>query len=188
MELEDDMTKVYDPIQTITVSDNSTSVVNFTSIPQTFTDLRLVCSFSYFNTGLGGGNNFIFRFNSDATASRYREAGIRIFSTTSNPITGYIDSGSSGYLRSNMSISSDRHAIVIIDISGYTNSYSKGISVMGTGFSGTGVAGQTSASAAHTNASYFYGGSATPAITSINLLFNSPYNFQATSYFTLYGI
>lgn len=179
------MTKVYDPIETITVSNNSTSTVNFTSIPQTFTDLRLVCSFSYFNTGLGGSSDFTFRFNSDTATGRYREAGVRL-GVGSTSFSGYLNSGSTANFRCNVSISSDRHAIVIVDISGYTNSYSKGVSIAGTGFSGTGVAGQTSTSVAQSNGSYFYGGSATPAITSINI-FNA-LNFQANSYFTLYGL
>jgi hypothetical protein len=54
------MPQTYTPIATITINDSTTTTLNFTSIPQTYTDLVLVC-----NYGLSGGDLY-FRLNNDS--------------------------------------------------------------------------------------------------------------------------
>ena len=59
------MTATYDPIATTTVSSTANTIV-FSSIPNTFTDVRLVLV----GTGSTAGLNVYYRFNGD-TASNY---------------------------------------------------------------------------------------------------------------------
>lgn len=60
------MAKTYTPISTVTINNSSTTTLDFTSIPQTYTDLVLVC-----NYGLSGGDLY-FRLNNDGgTGSLY---------------------------------------------------------------------------------------------------------------------
>jgi len=56
----------YVPIQAITLS-ASTSSVDFTNIPQTFTDLIIVASARYVSTNTGQGLGI--RFNGDTTSN-----------------------------------------------------------------------------------------------------------------------
>lgn len=53
------MPKTYTPISTVTINNSSTTTLDFTSIPQTYTDLVLVCSY-----GLSAGDLY-FRINND---------------------------------------------------------------------------------------------------------------------------
>jgi hypothetical protein len=53
------MPKTYTPISTVTISNSSTTTLDFTSIPQTYTDLVLVCSY-----GLSAGDLYM-RLNGD---------------------------------------------------------------------------------------------------------------------------
>jgi hypothetical protein len=64
MELKDNMATTYEKIQSTTLGTNS--AINFTSIPGTYTDLRLVLN-AFWTTG--GPSDLMIRFNSDSTSN-----------------------------------------------------------------------------------------------------------------------
>ena len=82
------MAVTYDKIATSTVSGSSTTNVEFTSIPGTYTDLILVASFS-----MSANDEFLITFNSDSGTNYSRTYIIGDGSTTSsvrNTNTNYI--------------------------------------------------------------------------------------------------
>lgn len=181
------MAKTYEPIQTVTVANNTTTTINFSSIPQTYTDLRLVGCYSYYNTGLGGSDTLMFRVNADANSGRYNYSYARAYLGSFNTSYSFgnaarFDLGSLSYEYS--------PSIAIIDFCGYTTSTGtnpKGIIGIGAGVFGTGTAGQSNLINTMMTGSYVVSGGTIPAITSIQLIYNT-YYFKQGSKFTLYGI
>lgn len=107
------MPTTYEPIATTTLS-SSGSTVTFSSIPATYTDLRLVCN--YFTTG--SASYLQMRFNSDTT-STYSGTNLNGNGTTAssnrNTATGYF------YINSQHA-ATDIPALVTSDIFSYAGS------------------------------------------------------------------
>lgn len=74
------MPSTYEPIATTTLT-TSASTISFTSIPSTYTDLKLILVL----LGTSSGSDFTFRFNSD-TGSNYRT---QIFGASSDPYASF---------------------------------------------------------------------------------------------------
>ena len=103
------MAKTYEPIQVLTTTNATTNSVTFTSIPQTYTDLVLVCSVlgatnanwtvtGQYNSDTAGNYSFtsLNGNGSSAASSRapnythFQVAGINGGINTSTPVTGIL--------------------------------------------------------------------------------------------------
>jgi hypothetical protein len=158
----------YTPIATYTVTGSSTSTYTFSSIPSTYTDLRVIASVK--NTG---GGSMQMQFNSD-TASNYSQT----------LLIGDGSSATSTRASSNTQIefswydtSSTNYGVYIADLMNYANTttYKTILTRMGLASSNT-IANVA-----------LWRKSPIAAITSITLKLNS-FNFAADTTFTLYGI
>jgi hypothetical protein len=80
-------------IQTVTLTGTQANI-DFTSIPQTYTDLKLVYSLRSNDTNANGGNFFYFQFNNTGftglTARAVGGNGSSVFSTSGN-VYGYMN-------------------------------------------------------------------------------------------------
>lgn len=166
------MPTTYEPIATQTLGGNTTSVT-FSSIPQTYTDLRLSITYNLTSTNIGR-----IRFNSDSGANysaKYLIAmGSSIYSRSQSSLT-YIDFG-----YELTAPGSSVYTFSLLDIFNYTGSTRKTMI-------GQMSNDQNSASgSSERNAGIWRD---TSAITSIEIgAVNPSVQFRANSTFTLYGI
>ena len=106
------MAVTYDPIATVTMS-GSSSTTTFTSIPQTYTDLRLICSF----TGVSGCNfSTAVGNNSIDTGSNY--SCVRLYGTGSSATSNLQTNNT--YYTGNITVGANG-SNSIIDIMNYSN-------------------------------------------------------------------
>lgn len=163
------MTATYDCIATTTLG-SAASPITFTSIPSTYTDLRLVL---VFNTGGASGNtNARITFNSDTTAN-YSKTNLRGTGTSAlsqrDTSANYIDIGQA--LSVNWGLST-------MDIFSYAGSTYK--TALTQGNSNSTTSGNVYREVALWRS--------TSAITSITITSSSSNNFRAGTIATLYGI
>jgi hypothetical protein len=161
------MPKTYTPISTITINNSSTTTLDFTSIPQTYTDLVLVC-----NYGTSGGDLYM-RLNNDTANYSDTELGGNGTSAYSGRL-----SNRSGYYINNQGITRPGPATTtIVNFQNYANTTTfKSILWRG---SDVGVSIE-----AHVGL-----WRSTAAITSINfIMINVSGTITPGSQFTLYGI
>ena len=103
------MARTYEPIQTLTTANATTNSVTFSSIPQTYTDLILVCSVlgatssawtvtGQYNSDTAANYSFTSMLGNGTTlsssrstgASNFQVAGILGGLSTTNPVTGIV--------------------------------------------------------------------------------------------------
>jgi hypothetical protein len=164
------MPKTYTPITTLTINNSTTTTLDFTSIPQTYTDLVLVCSY-----GLSGGDLY-FRLNNDGgTGNLYSDLEIY-----GNGATAGVSalSNRSGYYLNDQGITRPGPATVsIVNFLNYTNTTTYKNVLWRSSDSGVSVE-------AHVGS-----WRNTAAITSINfIMINVSGTITPGSQFTLYGI
>ena len=160
----------YTPIATLTGDGITTKSLTFSSIPSTYTDLKIVC-----NATVNGGSlldGFFMRFNGD-TATNY--------STTAIVGTGSAASSSRTTSSATMSIgtvSGSEMVNTLIDVQNYSNTSTYKTALIRNNNAGF--------------ATYAYAGlwRSTAAINSITLFHTNggAYYFTSGSTFTLYGI
>jgi len=158
--------------KTLTVD---TAAINFTSIPQTYADLNLICSHRID----AGGNADIFYVRFNSSASTYRARAMYKDSTTS-AAQGYgASSGAWAGFVGGASMTSNTFGRASIYIPDYTNSQTKGYSVDWTTETNT----NTQWMGLH---ALLWDG--TSPINEINITTTGTNKFIAKSTFYLYGI
>lgn len=181
------MAKTYEPISTVTATNNSTTILSFTGIPSTYTELSVSGSFSFYNTGLGGSNRIAIRLNDDTTNSNYWTTAMR--GQASGYTNAYVNGGYPGfYIESFGFDQADGTGSLYFDIMGYKENtwtaYRSGIYRSG-GVIGTGVVGGFTPHAAQGSLSYV---GASGIVNKISILAGSDsFPFKQNSTFTLYG-
>jgi hypothetical protein len=170
MELKDNMPSTYEKIQTYTLG-SAASSIDFTTIPATYTDLRIVWVYK----PVTASNYPYLQFNGDTSA-------IYSFLTLYGNGTAGGGTGSPGstgaFLLGNVAAPTTQWQVNTIDVFSYTggafksllNTYSGDINGSGTVSYGTNL------------------WKSTAAVTSIKLLFNGGSNIATGSSATLYGI
>ena len=83
---------IYNLISTVTVGSGGAATISFSSIPATYTDLKVVASLRA--TGSRGEDAVLIRFNSDSTAANYTARTIR--GNGSATSSEYLTSGFAG--------------------------------------------------------------------------------------------
>jgi hypothetical protein len=164
------MALTFDNIATVTLS-SATNVVTFSSIPQTYTDLRIYCS------AIATVSNTYIRFNNDSTTNNYLTGEIFTEPTTGVAISEFTAIWN-GYI-SQWDQTAQSHSI--LDVFNYTNT-----SKFKNTFSHTGE-GRTTFT---TRGVAMTGGTwkNTSAINSISYFAGSAGNWSIGSVFALYGI
>ena len=161
------MAATYEPIATVTASGGSSTQLVMSSIPDTYTDLVLICSINYDSTS----SNILLRYNGDS-GSNYSTT-ILSGNGSSATSAGYSNS-SSGWLTDYYGGTANEYFTKIINIMNYSNNTTYK----------TAIARSSSASReAEAGVGLWR---STSKITSITLI--SGANFNAGSTFTLYGI
>lgn len=169
------MANTFKKIQTVTVGSSGASSIEFTSIPQTYTDLRIVLSARSLQGNIYGGGAL--QFNSD-TGSNYK--WVRARGDGSNVASDYSSSATSitNWDVAGANATASVFGTVIFDILNYTSSNYKSIFLEYTG--------ENNATEAHMGMNTGIWTS-TSAITSIKL-FSSGNNYVQYTTATLYGI
>lgn len=171
------MATTFVKIASVTVGSGGTSTIDFSSIPQTYTDLKIViCARSSRNTGTS--TNLSLKFNSNTTSYSNRQ----LFgngSTVSSQTNTYTDSGLIGVQTQDTDTASVFSSSEVY-IPNYTSSNYKS-------WSADSVRENNAASGGLTlNAGLW---SNTAAITSVSLIMeNGTFNFMQYSTAVLYGI
>lgn len=163
------MAETYSQISTTTFA-SAASSATFSSIPATFTDLRMVI---YVPTSASSSGDFSARFNG-ATGNVYRDHSLQSNGTavSSNP-----SSGSTVYLSNANIITSNTYPVFItLDIMNYTSSKYKGYLIVGSGNR------DSTGSVTRAGGTFLD----TTAISSI--LISSTVNFSIGTQMSLYGI
>jgi hypothetical protein len=168
------MANTYTLIEAKTLSAD-TAAINFTSIPQTYTDLQLLCSHRM--DASGNSDVFYVRFNS--SASTYRARGMYKDSVTVSAQGYGASSGAWAGIIGGASMTSDTFGSASIYIPSYTNSQTKGYSVDWT------TETNSNTQWMGLNALLWDG---TSAINEINITTTGTNKFITKSTFYLYGI
>ena len=168
----------YKLIETVTVGSGGAASIAFTSIPQTYTDLKVVASLRA--TGSRGEDALLIRFNSDSTAVNYAVRTIR--GNGSVVSTEYIASGFAGmYIGEFNGGASTASSFTSTEIyvPNYTSGNQKSIS--------TDIAEEANQTLAyiHLIAGLWNG---TAAVTTITFTDHNANNFAEYSSASLYGI
>jgi hypothetical protein len=164
------MPATYEPIATTTLG-SAASSITFSSIPGTYTDLRLVFTY-YVDTG---SLYSTVRFNSDS-GSNYSYT--QIFGNGSSASSGSSTNNSNTWLSTGDTISTSLMGMGTMDIFSYAGSTNKTVLVTGSyDKNGSGVTGRLVSLWRSTS-----------AITSITIGLSGSGNYVAGSTATLYGI
>ena len=160
------MATTFTSIATTTVA-SATAAVNFNSIPQTYTDLRVV-----FNILSNGSNYAYYRLNNDDSGSYGQQV---LYSSPSGTITVRNLSLTTMYLNYNYSLNSTAYTTGSVDLNSYSeNTFNKTALIQ----SFRAQVGMEASAGIRFNDA---------AITSINIACQ-PGLFEVGSTFTLYGI
>jgi hypothetical protein len=164
------MASTYTPIATYTVSGSSTASYTFSSIPQTYTDLKLICSVSS-----SSGNAMLVRLNGVTGTSYSQTRILGTGSAASSATTGNLTRWASDAVATTSSV----FGVCTIDFLNYANT---------TNYK-TALFRDNDNLYVAASVKLFRGstGSSTEAISSI-LLYPDAGNWTAGSTFTLYGI
>ena len=162
------MPATYEPIAAVTVASSSSSVLVMSSIPSTYTDLRLIITGTTNNP-----TNPVFQFNSD-TGSNYSMTYLS--GTGSAADSSRRTSQSYGWTGYNAYMSSSNISMGTLDIMNYSNTTTFKSAI-----------GRYSNAATGTDAIVNLWRS-TSAINRIDILTGSANTFSAGTTFTLYGI
>lgn len=166
------MASTYEPIATTTLG-SANSTITFSSIPSTYTDLKLV----FTNTVSVAGSNYILRFNSD-TASNYSLTYLDGNGTSAS--SGRNTSQTYIYLTTSISPSTTIPAFITCDVFSYANTSVYKTSLINISLDKNGSGNTTSMVGLWRS---------TSAINSITLFVSStPNTFNAGTTATLYGI
>ena len=166
------MANTYVLISTVTVGSGGASTIDFTSIPATYTDLKLVCSLR--NSGANNWAGLIF----NGSAASFTMKNIKAYATTatSQSVTDYI------YVaQQNMSTdTSNTFSSVEVYIPNYTSSSNKSFSIYGV----------REGNSATNNDLFLWSAryTSSSAITSMQLTSNGSGTFVQNSTAYLYGI
>tara|TARA_R110000868_G_scaffold201379_1_gene448948 strand:- start:1050 stop:1556 length:507 start_codon:yes stop_codon:yes gene_type:complete len=165
------MASTYEPIATVTTS-GTTNVITFSSIPNTYTDLRLICNFTS-----DGTFSHRIQFNSD-TASNYANT----LMVNNSGAVQINEAVGARWASNSVGVDPTIPSMAIIDIFGYANtSLNKAFLSQGAGSYYTTTGGY-----AEINVGLWR---STAAINTLKLLWSAGgYNFKAGSIFALYGI
>lgn len=170
-------TTTYEPIQTYTISGTSTNYVDFTSIPSTFTELKIVASIDSI-----AENDLCIQCNGDTT--NYGYGGLSAYRTSSTDNTvGFKSTAYQGalvdYYGTPTASGLGQH-LVHVSIADYTGSHWKIFYSKSHNFKSTAVSGvDTMVSVWKSNS----------AITSLRVIQASPLKyFTAGSKITLFGL
>jgi hypothetical protein len=168
------MTATYEKIQNIVVSNSTTITVDFTSIPQSYTDLVIVGNFGC----TVGSNRSPIRINNDTNAN-YSTTHVR--GNGSTVVSGRTSNTDSGFIFDNIAIPTvfDGNCMLIFNNYLNTNTYKTFLCRYGSTSRGTGTSVNTWRS--------------TSAVSSVQIIAGSGgepgTNYWSTnSTFTLYGI
>jgi len=169
------MTNTFDKIQTVTVGSGGAANIEFTSIPGTYTDLKI---FGSTRSGSSSGNQLALRFNSDTGSNYSRKllygdgSSVQSFSGTSETYARFAFTQSSTFTASVFNN-------FVIYIPNYATSLTKV----------AGAEGVTENNATQAEASlHGITWNSSAAITIITLLDSGSTNFAQYSSATLYGI
>jgi len=169
------MAVTYEPIATTTLT-NAAATINFTSIPNTYTDLILVVSASATN----GGSTFYCRVNDDSAnnycTGNYNADG----TTTGSPTSSMTANGGNGFAIYGWKGYAAAPATAVVNFFNYSNT-----SVIKTIIATSGQAPDSSTATVEHNLGWW---NQTAAINKITMRINAAYNYEAGSTFTLYGI
>lgn len=110
------MAITYDRIATTTLTSNTT--VSFTSIPQTYTDLIVVCNFG----ATTASQDFLLRFNGDNSSSLYSVSRIYASSTS---VVADGSSGNSAIIVDSVGVQTSIQALNILHIMDYRGNKAK---------------------------------------------------------------
>lgn len=163
------MPGTYEPVATTTLSTASASIT-FDSIPQTYTDLKIIIK--AFSVGDSGYINL--RFNNNATANAYQSTIVRANTSAASSTN---DIGDALFITVDGTSSNTIPAVTEIDLQSYTNARHKSL--------------LAATSADRNNAGFVYRTvglwSNTAAITRIDVR-ASNWNFNPNTTVTIYGI
>ena len=167
------MPKTFDSIASVTLTSTAT-VINFTNIPQTFTDLVLVANV----TGISNTNDFSMRVGNTSidTGSNYSSNYMRGNGSTGG--AGASQNSTYIILNSGDSTPTNDNAMFVSNFMGYTNANDKQVVTRW---------GQAATSAGLIT-SQWRGGSSPIKLIQIFLNTAQTYTFSAGSKFSLYGI
>ena len=169
------MANTFDKIQTVTVGSGGSANIEFTSIPQTYTDLKVVLSS---RTATGGAADNIIVFNGD-TSSSYSQRQIQGNGSSASSSSGT----NTGFTQSTTTNGSTDTASVFASSEIYIPNYA---SANNKSFSVETVTENNATTAYQTLRAGLY--SSSSAITSLRLTNSSSANFAQHSSATLYGI
>lgn len=159
------MAATYEPIATQTVSSSTTSIT-FSSIPQTYTDLRVIINGT---SNAGGAAALAFRFNSDSGGNySYR----LLYGTGSSAAGNYGSNTTEGYFGNVWTTP----AISRADIMDYTSSSKYKTAISRTD------------DAANRTAEWITTWRNTSAVTTLQITTSSSYTYEPGTTFTIYGI
>ena len=169
---------IYNLISTVTVGSGGAATISFSSIPATYTDLKVVASLRA--TGSRGEDAVLIRFNSDSTAANYTARTIR--GNGSATSSEYLTSGFAGmYIGEFNGGTSTANSFTSTEIyvPNYTSGNQKSIS--------TDIAQEANQTLAyvHLIAGLWNG---TAAVTTITFTDHNANNFAEYSSASLYGI
>jgi hypothetical protein len=158
------MALTYDSIATVTLGTNTT-VTTFSSIPQTYTDLRLVCYIKPSAAGSGGSEAFPAIIFNGSTAAGYGSTSMSGNGAGSTQIGNLVDNGSGGGPTYPAGlVSTSFFSSVTFDIFNYTNASTQQTYLMeiasdanGAGWSGFGMGLWTTSAAVSSIGLYWAG-------------------------------
>lgn len=163
----------YEPIATSTLS-SAQAGITFSSIPSTYTDLRLIL---FVNTSSTNGKGVVFRFNSD-TATNYSMTNI--YGDGTSVASNRSSNSDYGWMGYNTSIWTTQPALWIMDIFSYAGSTNKTVLC-------TGSADRSGAGAVERNVNLWRSTAAINTIR-VSLYTDGSANMNAGTRATLYGI
>lgn len=169
------MATTYEPIATQTTASDGVTLITFSSIPTTYTDLRVVGSFSGASTGLSGSTSVVVKIGSGTYKVRATETNATTLQFVAYDSGGF-DPRVKGYEVA------DGTGAFVFDVFNYRSTTTKAMRSQAFSVTGTGTSGQYVPTMCYSAGSL----SMTSAVSSIQIqAFGS---LKQNSRFTLYGI
>ena len=175
------MANTFVKISTVTVGSGGAGTISFTSIPQTYTDLKLVLS-ARTNRNTGNATNIKVTFNSITTGYTFRiltGSGSAASSETQASPSFYTNAFFGGYANQDTGTTALVFSSHEIYVPNYTSANFKSVSIDSVNENNAAAAYQILSAALFSN---------TAAITSVTFTPESTFTFNEFSTATLYGI